>query len=500
MARRKTLFLPEVLDPEPKPWENTEVEIRDSAVDLTHRQAWIPRPLTDHQKLARKHELGHVKYTPRNWMRVAKEVVVLASEDEPISLDAALRISKMLEENRIDWLLWDKHQIDIRPTREVLDWSGMPVPSDPLSAMNWVLQLAWTVWASRGLSASIPNRPPERECDVATGEFFDSCWAVLANHHPSMTSAIVRGCLAIYEEPTNERRNRVAAELATFFPPVKEDEPPPVKEDEKKEEAAAEAEEKRQEQKVEEEESGIGGSSTSHGYWDIHDHTTTVRRSTVRIKRRETPVAFGIKLTFAHRYLLDKAVFAHRTVTEGGILIDGSGSMSWNSRDLQGVVAKLPAVTVGIYHGFRHSGHTDGGRLCILAKGGRFCQFTGRDPGYTAENAIDVEALRILGTWPRPRFWLSDGYTCDGKYRGPWPIKEECTTWFMRADGNVMFEANRVMRAFDILRVPDVPTLEKLLARQRVTLYRTCIPGMGVPYREKYVGSKVLPSPVTFQL
>lgn len=508
MARTpKGLFLPELLEPEPGPWSVTEVQIRDSAVDLQQRRAWVPRAHTEAQKLARRHELGHTKYSPRNWLRMAREVMALATEEEePIDPGVALRISKMLEENRIDWLLWDKHSIDLRPCREALDWSGVPVPTDPLAALNWVLQLAWTVWASRGLGSGIPNKPPERACDEATGAFFDSCWDVLENHNPALITAIVRGCLAMYETPTHSCRNQVAAELSTFFPPKKEEEQPPEKQEEKEAREKAEAEEEAAERMHEEEEGGVGADPESHGYWDLHDHTKGIRRPSVRIVRRETPQFVGTKFTFAHRYMLDKAVFARRTVTEGGIMIDGSGSMQWHNENLQAILAKLPAVTVGIYHGFVHHASTrrlgsfgvgQGGRVCVLAKQGRFCIYNERDPGYNADNAVDVEALRVLATWPRPRLWLSDGFACGGHFSGPHPDPRWNTTDFMRAEGNVIFECTKVMMAHEILRVPDIKTLEALLQRKRVTLFRTPVSHTDSGY---YFPSNMPESPIQFQL
>jgi hypothetical protein len=169
-------------------------------------------------------------------------------------------------------------------------------------------------------------------------------------------------------------------------------------------------------------------------------------------------------------------------------MIDWSGSMSWTSEDLEAVLAVLPAITVGGYGGFDHPGtrghelgsrsfrssQPEGGRICVIAKGGKFSKFSGLEPGFNGGNAVDVEALELLGRWPKPRFWLSDGFVCGGKHQGPHPESSWNTPEsVMHYEGRVAFEAARVMRKYEILRVPNAATLRALLKRQRVTLFST---------------------------
>jgi hypothetical protein len=57
------------------------------------------------------------------------------------------------------------------------------------------------------------------------------------------------------------------------------------------------------------------------------------------------------------------------------------------------------------------------------------------------------------------------------------------------------------MKRHDILRVPDVTTLTRLLKRQRVTLYRTTRAGGATRYaQDGYWPATVLPEPVSFTL
>ena len=531
MAKKKHLFLPELVEPEPGPWDVTEVQIKDSAVNLRDRKAWVPKVYTPAQRLARMHELGHVKYTPRDWMAVVREVMAIdvgLPEDEGLDPNVVLRISKMLEENRIDWLLWSRHSIDLRPAREVLDWVKMPPPKDPLHALCIVLQLAWTVWASRKLSPSIPNPPPPRDPDPQTGEYFDEAWAMLVNDMPEAARAMVKGCMQMYLEPTHAMRNRATAELASFWPVKPEkDELPPEKPEEKRAQEEAEEEEERHEQYIQEQETGVGGEAHTVGHVQIHDHTATIRRPSIRLVRRDTPTDQGIRLRFPHRYMIDRQVFAVRSLTEAGIMIDGSGSMRWTNDDMKAVMDKVPAVMIGIYGGFTDWNLPEKerlqvyGRICILAKQGRFSRFDKMEEGFTGANDADFEGLQFLAKWPKPRFWLSDGIVNGGlrsRGVGPHPTINGNLTYRVtknsvfyhpwEAYGKLVYECDRLIARHEIYRVPNVETLMKMLNRQRVTLYRSCAPGwdeiykmQGIPAREAlYIPDEYRPSPVSFCL
>jgi hypothetical protein len=475
----KGLFLPELVDRKVRPWKKRIVDIREASVDLKHAEANVPEAYTPAQRLARLHELAHVKWSPTNWPKIAANVAGVVGEGA--DLTACMKISKMLEENRIDWLLWDRRGIDLRPAREVLDWAQMPDPGSLLQAAGMVMQLAWTVWASRGLGKGIPNEPPARVPDPATGEYFDKAWKIVTDESHELAVAIIRGCLRMYHDPRPKTRNAVAAELAAFFKREPEpEEMPPEKAEEKAAQAEAKEAIEKAEAKEEEEESGMGADPHQVGQVIYHDHTTAIRRQNTRIVRRMIPVGQGIHLRFAHRYLIDKAVFGERRLTEGGIMIDGSGSMHWSDKDMQELVERLPAVTVGIYSGSDTVRAGSGiviGKICTIAKGGRFAKFTGLDPGSDGGNAVDFEALSLLARWPSPRLWLSDGYVCGGRYSGllcEHP-HHHTVSWY-RVYGRLHEMCDLLMRQHNILRVPDRETMSKLLKREPVTLYKSSIP------------------------
>jgi len=319
-GRKRYLGLPELIEPEPGAWTIHSVDIRQSSVDTTNREANVPEPHTPAQRLARMHEWGHVKHSPSpfqpngNWPVVFLRVTEIATSERGVTPDpnAVQRLSKMLEENRIDWLLWSRYGIDLRPAREVLDWSVWPDPDTLLDAICLCLQLAWTVWASRGLSRKISNLPPPRSPDPATGECFDKHWKYLTDENKDLAMAMIAGCLAMYEDPTDDRRNRVAAELATFFPAQiqEKEEQPPEKPEEREKQREAKRREQERDEEEDKQETGAGAAVQTKGRIEYHDHTTAIRRPSMRIARRSVPVSQGIHFKYAHRYMLDKAVFA----------------------------------------------------------------------------------------------------------------------------------------------------------------------------------------------
>lgn len=494
MAR---LAAPELADRLHRRWTQLEVQVRNSGVNLATAEARLPRPLTPTQRLARLHEIAHIRLSPLNWHRTVRRVLRWAEENgEEVDPGVASRMAKMLEENRVDYLTWKYTGNDLRPAREGFEWGLMPIPTEPLQATTWVLQLAWTIWASRGIKTGLAHMPPIREPDAGCAEFFDQCWLVMQQHPNAeeLSTTVIRGCLEMYQgtpKGSGYTRDRVAAELSTFFLPEPEPQPD-QKEEEREEEEEAEAQEKIEEeakaaaQEEDQAGEGVGNDLETQGVIQIHDHTQGLRRSAVRISRRDQPQEMGTRLAFPMRYLIDRRVFGRKILNEAAIMIDGSGSMKWNNELLEEFIKLLPAVHIGIYGGFRnpemkpYKMPEDGvfGRICILAKRGRIARYQGRvgsDVGFTGANEIDAESLRVLARWPGPRFWLSDGYVGGGINMGKSYPGDVYKSHYLSGQGQVVYDCNRVMRQAGILRVPDVDTMRRLLKRQHVTLYRSCV-------------------------
>jgi hypothetical protein len=113
----------------------------------------------------------------------------------------------------------------------------------------------------------------------------------------------------------------------------------------------------------------------------------------------------GSVVRHVQRWPLDGAIFRARRHHPGGtLLVDTSGSMSLDVDALDRLLAATPVGTrVAIY-----SGRGEEGELRIVAQGGRRAA---RDQlgRFGSGNIVDLPALAWLAGQPRPRIWLSDG-------------------------------------------------------------------------------------------
>lgn len=135
----------------------------------------------------------------------------------------------------------------------------------------------------------------------------------------------------------------------------------------------------------------------------------------------------GVNPRNIHRWCSDKAVFSRKVRAQGGtVLIDGSGSMGWTHEQLVETVETIPAGTVAIYSGpiadysKRHNCKMNDkevpyGALRIIAHEGRYIGDevdaihelpTGEQ--VLSGNLIDGPALVWLSQQEGPRIWVSD--------------------------------------------------------------------------------------------
>ncbi len=152
---------------------------------------------------------------------------------------------------------------------------------------------------------------------------------------------------------------------------------------------------------------GSAGSSThSIGRLVIDEHTNR-SHSAIPITQPAGATDTGQIPEVMERWAEDKQVF--RTRRGGGtILIDCSGSMSWDWDELKKAIKRFPTLCIAVY-----SGRDSSGRLCIIGKDGRWADF---DPSHmSGGNEVDLEALTWLSSQKGPRVWLSDGCICGGR-------------------------------------------------------------------------------------
>lgn len=113
-----------------------------------------------------------------------------------------------------------------------------------------------------------------------------------------------------------------------------------------------------------------------------------------------------------HRLALDGKIFRGSVIRGGAkgrgtILVDLSGSMCWDEKDITECLEALPECTI-----YGYAGGGGIGRLVLLADRGKAVHPQAlsnwkRQAG--GGNCVDAPALELLARMPKPRIWLSDG-------------------------------------------------------------------------------------------
>jgi hypothetical protein len=188
-------------------------------------------------------------------------------------------------------------------------------------------------------------------------------------------------------------------------------------------------------------------SSSGTGKWGemfTHQPPLTVNLQ-ARLKggRAYRPADFGYNPKYINRYCIDKKIFKQKMTQLGGtILIDASGSMSFDGEDILEIMQMLPAVTIAMYNG---RGHT--GDLRIVAKNGKRVnqQYLDRYSGYG--NVVDGPALEWLGTQPAKRIWVSDMHVFGAKGD---------VSGF-----NLMADVNKLVKKYNIINLKNIEEVKE---------------------------------------
>mgnify|MGYP001158135769 CR=1 FL=1 len=158
-----------------------------------------------------------------------------------------------------------------------------------------------------------------------------------------------------------------------------------------------------------------------------------------RIKggRKYRPMDYGTIPRYMNRYCIDKQVFSQKQRVYGGtVLIDASGSMSFNGQDILDIMQQVPAVTIAMYNG-----SYDKGDLRIIAKNGKRVDEEYLDIHSGHGNVIDGMALRWLANQPPKRIWVSDMYVFGRHNDNGYGLLQDCKQIMLR---------NGIMRLADI--------------------------------------------------
>ena len=180
----------------------------------------------------------------------------------------------------------------------------------------------------------------------------------------------------------------------------------------------------------------------------------------VRILSTKVPSDMGTRMRSLDRIISDGKVFERRKKVQGGtVLVDCSGSMSWDIDDLMILLNAAPAATVALYAG-NTSPHTtqlgtelpsDSGILRIVGRKGHLTT-----PEYAnlhiGANVIDGPALRWLGSQAEPRLWVSDGKVTGCGESQPASIRAEASLLCTRGKITRIDDLDAALVAFRNLR------------------------------------------------
>lgn len=114
----------------------------------------------------------------------------------------------------------------------------------------------------------------------------------------------------------------------------------------------------------------------------------------------------GVLPSAMHRYSTDGRIFKQaRRKPEGlTILVDCSGSMRWDWKDLQELLDRAPATKVALYNGNDHRG-----ALRIVSDKGKKAEKHYITGPLAGNNCVDGPALRWLSQHTGKKLWVSDG-------------------------------------------------------------------------------------------
>jgi hypothetical protein len=188
-------------------------------------------------------------------------------------------------------------------------------------------------------------------------------------------------------------------------------------------------------------------SSQGTGRWGemfTHQPPLSVNlQSRLKNGRAYRPSDFGYNPKYINRYCIDKKIFKQKMTALGGtILIDASGSMSFDGQDILEVMQQLPAVTIAMYNG---KGNT--GDLRIIAKNGKRVTEKYLDDHSGFGNVVDGPALEWLGTQPARRIWVSDMHVFGA---------HGDTAGF-----NLMADVNKLIRKYNIINLKNIEEVKE---------------------------------------
>lgn len=444
-------------------WEVFE-DTERPRTDMTNRKMYVPldddcpRCGLQHGRMVRRHELGHVKWSPKSMGKLKKNVV-----EEAVHLLEEIRINTLLTLHNIpmnephkcleDVKMFTRQLVEKGSIAEILKWclagtfyrenirsywhsNAYWHPNSNGARMNRVSAYSHSQ-LSHELEATLEamydyidsntltmGRIKDLEYVIETTKYFHERITTVSTKSRKLARNLsfqrvkkyaeeLSDILNMFNQRPEEDEVMLDAEAQKQLEELLEDEELELTQEEAYDEAGLlqpttiqDLERRNKKDELEVRVKWVNSSEKPvWGEMEIHTPPCSVNLSNkLRQGYVKTPKEYGQTPDNLARYCVDKKVFSKKTKVYGGtVLIDASGSMNFDGDDILEVMSEVPAVTIAMYNGRgRH------GNLRIIARNGRRVNDEYLDEHSGMGNVIDRPALEWLGRQEPKRLWVSD--------------------------------------------------------------------------------------------
>ncbi len=441
---------PEIVTGE-RDWEVYE-DTKQPRTDMTNRKMYVPLDSEchkcgiNHGRVIRRHELGHVKWSPKSFGKIAKGV-----HEEAIHLLEEVRVNHRLTYAGIPMDAPHTCLDEVNAyTRQLVEKGSITdlvkyglASVFLIEKKNWVgrwltqyRRMDFNIFGHeyRSFIQAITDEIDSHTLKHSRVQDLEFVMEKISYFHLKMIHVSTKS-RSVTPKPAWARVKKLAIELSEFFDLFDGKPQENVRLDDDEKQKLDDALEKEDVDELEEayEEAGLDtpkdvsmlvdrnkqesseimfnydDSRASWYDYDIHKPALTINMNN-KIRTGYTNVAKdkGVAPRNIHRYTVDKKIFARKQNIYGGtILIDASGSMNFDGQDILDVMNEVPAVTIAMYNMTRWTG-SNRGDIRIIARNGRRVNDEYLDYHCGGGNYIDLPALQWLGRQAPRRLWVSD--------------------------------------------------------------------------------------------
>ncbi len=451
---------PEIVTGE-RDWEVYE-DTKQPRTDMTNRKMYVPlddechKCGVNHGRVIRRHELGHVKWSPKSFGKIPKGV-----HEEAIHLLEEIRVNHRLTYAGIP--MNAPHtcldEVDAFTRQLVEKGSVTDLVKYGLACIYFIEK----IWYKSNFAASY-TRIRYNEYGYEYVSFIKAITDEINSHtlkhsrvqdlefamdkisyfHLRMVHTSTKSA-SITQKPAWARVKKLAVELSELFDLFDEKPQDDVRLSDDDKEKLEEALEETGDLEDAYEEAELNSpknismlkdrnkndyneiiysydnSEASWADYTLHKPALTINMSN-KIRTGYTNVAKdkGVAPRKIHRYTVDRKIFTRKHNTYGGtILIDASGSMNFDGQDILDVMNEVPAVTIAMYNYYGWNNNKKLGDIRIIARNGRRVNDEYLHEHTGGGNYIDLPALEWLGKQTPRRLWVSDmqvvGFNGTGK-------------------------------------------------------------------------------------